>query len=267
MRKILLNNTNILVSRISFGTSSLHHLISKKDRQNILSNAGYHGISHFDTSPYYGYGLAESDLGEFIKKERYNYTIATKIGLYPYLYSSKYSIDVWTRIALGKLFPIISLPKVNQSLKLAKKSLNNSLKNLKSDYVDFLFLHEPFYELYNTDEYLKWLDEIQANGKIRFYGIAGTQEKIIPFLLENCNLSKIIQTKDSVDKNECSFLSTYNRELQFTYGYFSSKIKNESFNNIISKSLEKNKFGSLIYSTKNIIHQNHFFDFTKNILH
>jgi aryl-alcohol dehydrogenase-like predicted oxidoreductase len=250
MNQILISNSDILVSRISFGTGSLHHLYWKNDRQNILHNAVNNGITHFDTAPYYGYGLAEKDLGLFFKKNRFKYTITTKIGLYPFLFQSSNSFNLRFRKLSGFVFPILSLPLVNTTLKKAKKSLFQSLKNLKTDYIDFLMLHEPNINLYNTDEFIKWLDDEITKGTIRTFGISGIHQNLAPFLENHNPLSKIIQTKDSINLCQADFLKKYNHPLQFTYGYISSYNNIDiDLTKIIFTALERNKFGSLIFTS------------------
>ena len=251
MNQIKIYNTDISVSRLSFGTGSLHHLFWRNDRQKILTNALDHGITHFDTAPYYGHGLAEKDLGFFFNKNRLNYTITTKIGLYPYLYQSNNSFDLGLRKLSGLVFPILSSPVVNATLLRAKKSLYKSLKNLKTDYIDFLFLHEPNIHLYKTDEFIKWLNDEIIKGTIRAFGISGIHQNIIPFLENNSPLNKIIQTKDSINLCQADYLNKYNRNLQFTYGYISSYNHCQiDINKIIAIALERNKYGSLIFTSK-----------------
>jgi D-threo-aldose 1-dehydrogenase len=253
---LLINNTKINVSRISFGTGSLHHLFSKRQRQIILQTAAYNGITHFDTSPFYGYGLAEIDLGYFLLNQRDKFTITTKIGLNPYLFSSNNNLNVWGRKLLSYAYPKLSLPVVNANITIAKNSFNKSLKNLKTDYIDFLFLHEPIYDLYNTEEYLRWFEDEQNNGKIRAYGIAGTKANILPFVKNNSPFSLVIQTKDSIENCEANFLNEFNKKFQFTYGYFSTNKNKCDTEYIISNFLKRNQTGSIIFSTKNIARLN-----------
>ena len=91
-----LPGTSIEVSRLSFGTASLHHLHSSRTRQALLQGALDVGITHFDTSPFYGYGLAERELGIFQARNRGLFTVATKIGLYPPDSMSPNMLSIWT---------------------------------------------------------------------------------------------------------------------------------------------------------------------------
>jgi len=83
MKYTLLPGTDITISRLSFGTASLHHLGSSRKRQALLCAAVEHGFSHIDTAPYYGFGLAEIEVGRFLEKHSNHLTVATKVGLYP----------------------------------------------------------------------------------------------------------------------------------------------------------------------------------------
>ena len=46
-------------------------------------NQGPYGINYFDTAPYYGYGLSEHRLGNFLKNiDRDKFILSTKVGRY-----------------------------------------------------------------------------------------------------------------------------------------------------------------------------------------
>lgn len=253
MQYPVIANTDVRVSRISFGTASLHHLFSARQRQHLLEAASSGGISHFDTSPYYGYGLAETDLGNFMQGRRDSLTVTTKVGLYPFGGAAHGAIAVWARKAAGKLYPRVSAPEVDWSIQRAASSLNASLRRLKSDYVDFLFLHEPDISLLNADEFLMWLEAEQTKGKVRYWGLAGLPELLEPWVRINHPLAKVLQVKDSLGQNRTDFIIKGGREFQFTYGYLSSQGAmgaNFSAEELIRKALIKNSKGSVLVSTR-----------------
>ena len=98
MRRVTLQGTDINVSRLSFGTASLHHLPTSRRRQDLLAAAFDHGFTHFDAAPYYGFGIAERELGQFLKARRGRVTITTKVGLYPPGgFTAKYSLCLDTK--------------------------------------------------------------------------------------------------------------------------------------------------------------------------
>lgn len=249
----IIENTAIAVSRLSFGTGSLHHLFRSTTQQNLLGCAGYSGITHFDTSPYYGYGLAETALGVYLRGKRHGVTVATKVGLYPWGGASTHATSVWARKAVGKLVPTLSLPQVNWQVDRAKASLRQSLKRLRTDYVDFLFLHEPDIDLVKTDEFSRWLESEFQSGAVRSWGVAGIAERVAPWVRSHSSLSQVVQTKDSLDGLQANFMLDSGRHLQFTYGYLSSQVATGAdmrLDKVIQHALERNPTGSVVFSTR-----------------
>ena len=246
----VIDNTDVRVSRLSFGTASLHHLYSAQQRQYLLKAVAAAGITHLDTSPYYGYGLAESDIGYFLKGHRNAFTVTTKVGLYPYGRASHNAFEVWTRKATGKIYPKLSAPEVDWHVKRAANSLNGSLKRLKTDYVDFMLLHEPDINVINTDEFIRWLETERAIGKVRYWGLAGVLGRIKPWLTINHPLATVLQTKDELMTKSANFILESGRQLQFTYGYLSSLNANESATDVMRNALLRNTQGSILVSTR-----------------
>ncbi len=257
MQYTTIDNTDVRVSRISFGTASLHHLFSAKQRQRLLDGAAVSGITHFDTSPYYGYGLAESDLGVFMRGNRDRFTVTTKVGLYPFGFAAHSALDVWVRKAAGKAYARLSAPKVDWRVQIAAESLNASLKRLKTDYVDFLFLHEPEINLLNIEEFLRWLENEQSNGKVRYWGLAGLPSLLEPWLRIDHSLASVLQTKDDLVSKSADFVLSSGRKLQFTYGYLSSQLGSDSVQSaadLVRSALMRNTQGSLLVSTRRAEH-------------
>lgn len=256
---MFLPNTDIVVSRLGFGTGSLHRVFSSRKRKNLLRSALISGISHYDTAPYYGNGLAEIDLGKAFKKDRQRITITSKIGLYPPIGYSQSIYNLWVSKFVGKLNSSLSLPKVDFSLELAQSSLYGSLKRLKTDYIDFLLIHEPNISLINQDELLHWLELEKNRGAICEWGLAGHSSMIKPWLNDHHELAKVIQTNDSIEEQEANFIFLSKRDLQFTYGYFSHSRKRNNITNtkdILLKALLRNNKGSIIFSSTSFKHIN-----------
>jgi aryl-alcohol dehydrogenase-like predicted oxidoreductase len=59
---VRLAKTEIVTSRLGFGTARLHYL-APRERQALLAAAAELGVVHFDTAPAYGDGIAETELG------------------------------------------------------------------------------------------------------------------------------------------------------------------------------------------------------------
>ena len=158
MKTALIPGTDISTSRLSFGTASLHHLLRSTQRQTLLGAVVDAGFTHLDTSPYYGYGLAEEAIGLLIKNGSSELTIASKIGLYPPTGSSANSTQVVVRKLVGRVLPRVALPTQDWSLKRAQTNLDTTLRRIHRDYLDILYLHEPVYGCLDEGEFVGWLE-------------------------------------------------------------------------------------------------------------
>lgn len=255
MRQTVIEGTGIPVSRLGFGTASLHHLFRSRDRLAVLRAAAQAGITHFDTSPYYGYGLAETDLGALLRERRTSFTVTTKVGLYPRGPASGRASSVWLRKAVGKLVPRLSLPEVNWRVERACASLGESLQRLGTDYVDFLFLHEPDTALLNTDEMLHWLEMECAKGRLRAWGVAGVANRVAPWVQNQHSLARVVQTQDSLERRQADFLQHAGRPLQFTYGYLSGLAQaSQPLSPVaaLRAALQRNTTGTVLFSTRRV---------------
>lgn len=114
-----------------------------------------HGVNYFDTSPAYCQGQSERATGIALKRHpRNKYFIATKL--------SNFNPETWTRKASMEMF-------------------ENSLKELQTDYVDYLLLHAigqgkdslaTFNGRYMDNGILDWLVEQREKGRIRNLGFS-----------------------------------------------------------------------------------------------
>ena len=108
------------------------------------------GINFFDSSPYYGGGLAERRLGEALRGKRDSVIVGTKAG--------RYGFDDF-----------------DFSPKRIRDGVHASLDLLQTDYVDILQLHDiEFVELGGVfaDSYAE-LVRLRDEGKCRFVGMSG----------------------------------------------------------------------------------------------
>ncbi len=253
MEYVEVDKTNLRVSRLAFGTASLHHLPRRNQRVRLLETALASGITHFDTSPYYGFGLAESDLGVLIRSRRDAVTITTKVGLYAPGGAASGSFGVWLRKAAGKIHRPFSIPRVDWSIQAAEESLNASLKRLGTEYVDILFLHEPDPDLVRSEEILSWLERERSKGRIRYWGLAGTAALLETWVRADHPLAMVVQTKDSLHQKEADLVLNQGRRLQFTYGYLSSSKGAglaEPAEMLLRKALRRNQDGVILFSTR-----------------
>jgi len=153
MRYRTLGRTGLAVSVIGFGASPLGNEFGEADPsagERAVHAAIDSGINFFDVAPYYGRTLAEERLGTALEGKRDQVILATKCG--------RYDVDQFD-FSASRVF----------------RSIEESLRRLKSDYVDLLQVHDVEFGDANRiiDETLPALDEIRRQGKARFIGITG----------------------------------------------------------------------------------------------
>lgn len=152
----VLGNTNLRISEISFGAAPLGEEYGPADFHESQRSVHYaieHGINYFDVAPYYGENLAEIQLGKILVGKRSEIILATKVGRY--------------KQEGGEYFDF--------SPKGIRKSLETSLQNLRTDYLDVYQLHDIEFVAGHViaDEALPTLMQLKKEGKIRFVGITG----------------------------------------------------------------------------------------------
>ncbi len=253
MNKITLPGTDIRVSRFSFGTAGLFNasFSSTRERGRLLAAAYDNGFTHFDTAPYYAFGIAERDLCPFLAS-RPDATVATKVGMYSPGGEIQRPPLVFLRKAAGRAWPALSRPTIDWSVERARAALSASLRRIGRDRIDLYLLHEPDLHLIATDEWLRWLED--ERDRVAWFGIAGNHKRVGPFV-ENVNrLATVVQTNDSIAGREADVVLRCGRPMQLTYGYLSALHKKSPFDAvaILTAALRRNRTGSVIVSTGKI---------------
>ena len=108
MRKIILGNTGLEVTRVGFGALPIQR-VSMDEAKRILIRAYESGINFFDTAR--AYSDSEEKIGNALSDVRKNIIIATKTN-------AKDTKTFWHQ-------------------------LETSLENLKTDYIDIYQFHNP----------------------------------------------------------------------------------------------------------------------------
>lgn len=248
MKKVCIGNTGLVSSRIAFGTASLHHLRSARERERLVLTAFDSGITHFDTAPYYGYGIGERGLAALAGKGS-AVTVATKVGLYPPGGADLPASLILPRKLLGKLLPPLAKPVADLSVARARESLNGSLRRMKREQVDLLLLHEPDYRLLATEEWLRWL-ETERN-RVRAIGVAGEVPRVLPFVDGRSPFAaQIIQTRDSLASRESDALRRVGRVPQITFGHLARRDGTMPVPQMMKRTLESFPDTVLLLSTR-----------------
>lgn len=251
MQQVVIPGTNLSVSRFIFGTDRLFTLGRQHKRIALLDKAVEAGFSHFDTAPYYGFGFAERDLGAILK--RYPHvTVTTKVGIYPPGGLHQPALSVFLRKAGGRVFPALSRPTIDFSLQRAKAALEGSLRRLGRARVDLYTLHEPRVDMLSCDEWRRWLETMQQEGKVGAFGLALPARDLEQFLATPEAPIDVIQIEDSLARREADLVTAHGRPLQITYGYVRGARQAgdvESVPEILAKALQRNRDGAIIATT------------------
>jgi len=161
MQKRQLGQSDLWLSPIGLGTvkigrnQSLKYpqsfdLPSDKIVSNLLAEAAALGINLIDTAP--AYGTSEVRLGQLLPQSRNDWVIMSKAG-------EEFNQGVST---------------YNFTQKHLKMSLERSLKNLRTDYIDIFLIHSNGDDetIINTFEVFDTLARFKQEGKIRAYGMS-----------------------------------------------------------------------------------------------
>lgn len=156
-----IGGTDIAVSEVGFGvwTVSTGWWGEVVDDRSVrlLRQAHERGINYFDTADTYGSGKGETLLADAFGHMRDEVVISTKIGY-----------DFYNNTARrGQQ----ERPQ-DWSEEFLRFALEQSLKRLDTDYIDFLQLHNTKMDAIEDDELFALMETFKAEGKIRSYGIA-----------------------------------------------------------------------------------------------
>lgn len=157
-----LGRTDLLVSEIGLGTvkfgrnqgmkyPSPYELPSDKEINLLLKLAFEQGINLLDTAP--AYGLSEERLGKALTNyHRHDLVIASKVG---------------EEFHKGQSFFYYSPEHIN-------KSVERSLKRLRTDYLDIVLVHSDGNDLDNINNDLVFdsLNGLKKRGLIRYFGMS-----------------------------------------------------------------------------------------------
>ncbi len=154
MKKRKLGNSGIEVSAIGLGCMGMSHgylpLPDKNEMKNLIHKAIDLGITFFDTAEVYGPYINEELVGDALSSLRDKVVIATKFGIY---------ID-----ANGK-------QGQDSRPETIKRSVEGSLKRLKTDYIDLYYQHrvDPNVPIEEVAETIKTLIK---EGKVKYFGLS-----------------------------------------------------------------------------------------------
>ena len=155
MKITVMDFSKIIIGVMRWGIWGANH--SESDVQNLIETSLEEGLSTFDHADIYGGYTTEELFGNAfsnMKIEREKIQLITKCGIcYP---SEKKNF---------------SLKHYNLSKDYIISKVEESLKNLKTDYIDLLLLHRPS-PLMNPEEIAAAFGILRSSGKVRDFGVS-----------------------------------------------------------------------------------------------
>ena len=158
--KAILGRTGLQVTRLGFGAG--HHKPMTDEERRAIHNAVLDsGINFLDTADCYGetyddYNTSEKLIGRYLSHRRSEFYLATKCC------GSK-SGHIWTK-------------------ENAFRTLEESLRRQKADYVDVMQLHNPTVEQCEQGSLVEALQEMRQQGKVRWIGVSTTLPHLPTYL-------------------------------------------------------------------------------------
>lgn len=174
--------------RIGFGCAYITGGFERGRNLKLLRSAFDNGIRHYDTAPMYGHGTSEGVVGEAFKTVRGQISITTKVGISRPTFPFKRKLLRALATPVRHHFPELSqrsaailyrsnsIPK-HFSVNDIRRSVEDSLSHLSTDYIDILLLHEAAPADIN-EELLNTLAALKSEGKILRSGVGSSAEDI-----------------------------------------------------------------------------------------
>jgi aryl-alcohol dehydrogenase-like predicted oxidoreductase len=198
--------------RLGFGCAGLMRIPARAERQGLLAAAFEQGIRHFDVARMYGLGAAEAELGRFAAGRREELSIATKFGIEASGAAGRLArVQAPARAALARFPRLRAAVKRRQDsfheprsydVDGMRKSLETSLAELGTDYVDVLFIHGPEAgDQVDIEGLAVALEDLRHAGRIRAWGLAGNPRPCIALAEAMGEADIVLQVRDEIGES------------------------------------------------------------------
>jgi hypothetical protein len=204
MKHVRLPNSQI-TSQLGFGGTVLKGGTGRAENLSLLDAAFDHGFRHFDVAPSYGLGVAEGILAAFISDKRDKITITSKVGL-PRPRNSGLlaqaraivrpllSFAPGLRRRFGRSVQRMSgSAETRFDLSFVRSSVDESFRELRTEYLDLLLLHEITPEQV-SDELRQYLDRLVVSGRCRAYGVGSYRHEAERMVHAYPSMAPLLQT-------------------------------------------------------------------------
>ena len=173
MKKISLSGATLNISPIVLGMWHINS-IEKNQVEKLVESALDAGITTFDHADIYGGYTCEEIFGNWFK--------SSSVNREDILLVSKCGIKL-----ISENRPAHKVKQYDTSKGHIIDSVNRSLKNLNTDYLDLLLIHRPN-PLIKPREVGEAFDELKIAGKVKHFGVSNFTPSQYSFLKNNCGL-------------------------------------------------------------------------------
>jgi aryl-alcohol dehydrogenase-like predicted oxidoreductase len=182
-----LGKTDLKVSILGFGGATLgdvYGTLDPAEGERAVHAAINQGINYFDVAPYYGLTLAEERLGQCLEGRRDKVVLSSKC--------CRYGLDDF-----------------DFSAKRVEQSIDESLKRLRTSYLDLYIIHDVEFgdRRQVIEEAVPAARRVQQSGKARYVGISGlpprflrsvAAEAPVDAILSYCHYNLLVDDLDTV---------------------------------------------------------------------
>ena len=195
-----IGRTDLRVTDISFGAAPLGNLyraVTETDAQAVLDTAWQGGIRFFDTAPYYGHGLSERRIGDFLRtKPATEWVLATKVGrrLEPVAFDSVPDH--------GFEHPLPFRPVFDYSYDGVMRSFEHSYARLGLNRIDIAWIHDIGALTHGEANHahlealfsggLRALEQLKSSGAISAYGLGVNEVQVCLDVMDRASLDAIL---------------------------------------------------------------------------
>ncbi|WP_018158137.1 aldo/keto reductase [Demetria terragena] len=181
--------------RLTLGVACLGNLfeeMSDRQAQALLESAWDAGIRSFDTAPHYGLGLSERRLGDFLGSMPAGAArVSTKVGRL--LVDNPDGAKQWD----GDLFRVRAtrLRQWDFTADGIRRSLADSLRRLRIDRVETLYLHDPEQSPdpeAAVSEGMAALSELRSDGMTQHVGVGSMDVAMLAEAAQNCDVTELM---------------------------------------------------------------------------
>lgn len=193
-----LGTTGLHLTELGFGGAAiggLYAAVSRDTAMTAMQAAWDEGMRYFDTAPFYGFGLSERRVGDFLR-DKAGYVLSTKVGKLLRAVPKDQVPDY------GFVDPLSCAVDFDYSHDAIMRSYEMSLARLGLNRIDILYVHDlerrnlgASYDAHFVrfmDSGLKALDSLKSQGAIACYGLGVNEVAAVLNVMDRTRLDCLL---------------------------------------------------------------------------